>query len=241
MAKKKTEFEQLLNNLMNAPKPSKKVIARLKEIFNQQEQRIEQQEQQLEQKTQRTEQLQEEIESIRQYYQQLLKQAVGANYENYLIGYDFEQYVVRWMDEYYDDKCDLITWQSDKSTISHVSHKRICAKWNSFPDLWYFDETKQKLIALECKYKSNGKLTIDAHKYKDYKDFTRFMRQNTKWDVQVHIMVGSRGTADDPDFMYCIPLDYFENHDYVDLRNVPQFKILEGNTYKRILTNNIPF
>ena len=239
MARKKTEFEQLLSNL-NAQKPSKKVIARLKEIFNQQEQQIEQLEQELEQTTQRTEQLQEEIESIRQYYQQVLKRAIGSNYENYLIGYDFERYVVRWMDAYCNQH-DFLFWQGDKSTISYITHHRLQAKWNAFPDLVYIDEKKQKLIALECKYKCNGKLTIEANKYKDYKDFARFIRQNTKWDVQVHIMVGSRGTADDPDFMYCIPLDYFEKHNKVDLRDIPQYKVHNGKFSKFNTTKYIPF
>ena len=101
-------------------------------------------EQELIRKDQEIERLQEENESIRQYYQELLKNAVGANYENYLIGYDFEQYVVRWMDEYYNNKYSLISWQSDKSTISHITHERLRAKWNSVPDLVYFDKKHQK-------------------------------------------------------------------------------------------------
>lgn len=231
MAKKKTYVEELLSDFRKSQKLAREAVSSLEARISSREKRIKFLEE-------RISVLEEELGYQKECYENRFQEIFGVNFDNYLIGYGFEKHVVWWMNQY-QKGYELKIWQGDKLARPYEEDDSIYASWNKYPDLIYVNERQKKVVALECKYRYDGVLNIDRRKYEDYKHFEMQIGSLMNVDTRVFIMVGSRGTADKPDFMYCIPVDYFENLTEVDLRSVPQFKIMERDYYYGNI-NNLP-
>lgn len=180
------------------------------------------------------------IDRLKSDHENLLISAFGPNYEDYLTGYGFEKHVVWWMNKYFQNY-ELKIWQGDKCTQPYVNEDKISASWNMYPDLIYVNTDPKKVIALECKYRENGILHLDQRQYKNYKNFETQISSLMGVETKVYIMGGSRGlTSDRPDYVYCIPIDYFSDKREVDFRDIPTFKVYERYVNNTI-TGNIPF
>ena len=214
MAKKKTELEQLLSDFKKAQKTTKNVVARLESIINQQAQQIAR--------------LQSDLEQEKENRDLLLKGLLGENADQSIDGYDFERHVAWWMKRH-QPHLTLEMWQGDKFAHPYMDSEIICPLWNKYPDLIYFDDNKTEIIAIECKYRYDGVLEICNQKYEKYKSFETRQGNLMNKNVKVYIMAGSRGTPDRPDYMYCIPIDCFENQSVINLRDIPQYKVMERN------------
>lgn len=212
MAKKKTELEQLLDEFKKAQKTTKNVIARLEKIINQQARQIKQQ--------------QNELEQEKESKDALLINLLGENADRSIDGYDFERHVAWWMNMH-QPHLTLEIWQGDKFAHPYIDSEVICPLWNKYPDQIYFDENKKEIIAIECKYRYDGILEISHQKYEKYKSFESCQGNIMSKNVKVYIMAGSRGTPDRPDYMYCIPLECFEKQSVINLRDIPQYKMME--------------
>ena len=212
MAKQKTELEKLLDDFKKAQKTTKNVIVRLEKIISQQ--------------TRQIEQLQNELEQEKESKNLLLLGLLGENADQSMDGYDFERHVAWWMKRH-QSHLTLEIWQGDKFAHPYMDSEVICPLWNKYPDQIYFDENKKEIIAIECKYRYDGILEINNQKYEKYKSFESQQGNLMNKDVKVFLMVGSRGTPDRPDYMYCIPIDCFENQSIINLRDIPQYKIME--------------
>ena len=184
--------------------------------------------------------LEREKASLEEEFNNNFTSIFGARFDEYLRGYGFEKHVVWWMNQYFH-QFKLKIWQGDKCAHPHIDGEKIIASWNTYPDLIYVNEKSKKVIALECKYRDNGRLELKDQQYENYKDFETQIHKLMGVDINVYIIGGSRGiTSDRPDYMYCIPINYFANKKNVDFRDIPQFKIYERGL-SNVIKDNSPF
>lgn len=223
---KKTEAEQAATNIRRSLKVLTEEIDKLQHKVNSRERTIAQ--------------LKMEKEEKQKEFDNNFINIFGVKYDDYLRGYGFEKHVVWWMNQYFN-QYDLKIWQGDKCAHPYIDGDKISASWNTYPDLIYVDEVNKKAIALECKYRNDGMLELERRQYDNYKKFESQMRSLMKVDISVFIIGGSRGlTTDRPDYMYCIPLDFFKDKELVDFREIPEYKVYERG-FSNVIKDNIPF
>lgn len=226
MAKKKTYIEQAMSDVRSGQKMIKDAVARL-------EGKISTLEDQLRKK-------EEELEREKMENETLLQELFGEKKDNYIDGYKFERFVVRWMDINHS-KYELKIWQGDKCIKIFNGTKTLSASWNQYPDLIFVNEEEKKVIALECKYRYDGCLELERRQYENYKRFEKQIRLLMGVDVKVFVIGGSRGvTPEKPYYVYCIPIKYFENRHYVNFRNIPEYKVYELGV-ANVIKENILF
>lgn len=227
MAKKeKTYLETIMSDFKKGEKIVKDAVSKLESRVQSRDSRIAY--------------LEKELQDQKDYYEFKFLQIFGVNFENYLIGYGFEKHVVRWMNQYFS-QYELKIWQGDKCVQPYIEGDKISASWNTYPDLIYVNEVKKKVIALECKYRNDGWLELERRQYENYKKFETQIRSFMGVDASVFIIGGSRGlNSDSPDYMYCIPLDFFADKDIVDFREIPEYKVYERGL-SNVIKDNIPF
>lgn len=219
MAKKKTQAEQAATNVRRSLKILIKEIDSLQRKVNLHER---------------------EKEKMQEEFDNKFRSIFGVKFDDYLRGYGFEKHVVWWMNQYFK-QYDLKIWQGDKCAHPYIDGDKISASWNTYPDLIYVDDENKKAIALECKYRSDGRLELDRRQYANYKKFESQIHSLMRVDVSVFIMGGSRGlTSDRPDYMYCIPLDFFVDKEIVDFREIPEYKVYERG-FSNVIKDNLPF
>ncbi len=184
--------------------------------------------------------LQEEKRQLQEDFDNNFISIFGLKYKDYMKGYEFEKHVVWWMHQYFG-QYELKIWQGDKFAHPYIEDDMICASWNMYPDLIYVDEQSKRVVTLECKYRNDGKLKFEHRQYENYKKFESQICSYMGVDARVYIMAGSRGeTSHYPDFMYCIPIDYFADKDYVDYRDIPEYKVYERG-FSNVIRDNIDF
>lgn len=164
--------------------------------------------------------------------------------QDYLKGVEFEKFVVRWMYNH-RNRFSLKIWQGDKS-VPVVGYRyelhHITAAWNKYPDLIFVDDESKQAIAIECKYCFEGRRSLETRKYDDYLNFENSLSQFMGKNIRVYIMIGTRGEASNPDWLYCIPLDALKKENLeLNMRDkeYQRYKIMGPNG--RILYKNIPF
>lgn len=233
MAKKKTEIEKLLSDLKKSQKLSKQTVLGLEEKISIQQKHYDFV----------IGSYQDKIDGLEKTIlgqKNLISELFGDNIEQYVEGYRFERFVARWMDINFK-QYELKLWQSDKFAEILRGTRKLYPSWNQYPDLIYVDEVNKKAIALECKYRNDGMLELERRQYDNYKKFESQMRLLMKVDISVYIIGGSRGlTTDRPDYMYCIPLDFFKDKELVDFREIPEYKVYERG-FSNVIKDNIPF
>ena len=222
---KKTPAEQAATEIRRSLKDLMEEVNRLQHRVNRREKDVEN--------------LIEENRWLQEKFDNNFMSIFGIKYEEYLKGYGFEKHVVWWMHQYFG-QYELVIWQGDKCAHPYVDGDKICASWNTYPDLIYVDEERKRVVALECKYRNDGRLDLERRQYENYKRFESQIRSLMGVEVSVFIMAGSRGTSDRPDYMYCIPIDYFADRDSVDYRNIPDYKIYERG-FSNVIRENIAF
>lgn len=137
----------------------------------------------------------------------------------------------------------LLIWQSDKYYKPYEEEEPIRAEWNSFPDLILMDMKAKKAIAIECKFRSNGLLTIDHDHYMNYKRAETQISAYFGVETEVFVMAGTNefeGTSQYPDYMFCIPIDCFKDGKEKELKSFKEYLVMDRfNTFatKPILDN----
>ena len=238
MAKKiRFKVEQALYDIKVARKMIKKAAEDLESSINSRENRIHY----LEEETKSN---REWIAQTKEEYEAKFQEIFGVKIDTYLEGFRFERHVVWWMNSYVN-QYELKIWQGDKCYKPYEDSKLISASWNTYPDLVYVDSINKKVIALECKYRSNAIISLDKRQYDNYKNFEKQIGNFMNVDVRVYVMVGTGGfSSDRPAFMYCVPLDCLRNQREYDLKTHPQYMVMErevtGQEIK-IFKYNIPF
>lgn len=181
-----------------------------------------------------------QIQGTKEEYETMFLEIFGVNVDRYLEGFRFERHVVWWMNKHFP-QYELKIWQGDKCYKPYEDSQTISASWNTYPDLIYVDEKRKRVVALECKYRYDGKLELARRQYENYKRFEPQISALMGVDARVYIMAGSRGeTSGRPDFVYCIPIGYFDEHDSVDFRDIPEYKVYERGL-SNVVEMNMPF
>ena len=227
MTKRKTNIEIALSDVKKGQKLVRDAVARLESYLSSRDKKIDI--------------LGEALESEKESYENKFQKIFGESIDNYLVGYGFERHVVWWMNTYHP-QYELKIWQSDKMANPYEDGDIIYPSWNQYPDLVYVNERDKKVLALECKYRFYGKLDINQERYNKYKEFEKVVRDLKNYTVDIYVMVGNYGlSSDKPENMYCFPIDYFKNTTEVDLKDVPQFKVMERAGGIVNISNNCPF
>ena len=225
MTKKKTELEQALSNFRKTQKEQRQIMQSFETIDRSKDQEIVR--------------LKNEKQSIIDEYENKLSSIVGGNVDEYIKGYNFEQHVAWWMREYFP-QYSLRMWQGDKYYYPYINEEPITAEWNAFPDLIFVDEEKKKVLAIECKYRKEGKLTIDERQYNNYKQCQIPLQTLFGADVKIFVMAGTdefKIRPNKPDYMYCIPVDCFEDGKEKDLNSFKEYLVM--NRYHSFTTKPI--
>lgn len=227
MTKKKTELEQALSNFKKTQKEQRQIVQSLETIIRSKEREVVR--------------LKNEKQSLIDEYEDKLMSVVGENADEYIKGYNFERHVAWWMREHFP-QYSLKMWQGDKYYCPYVDDKQITAEWNAFPDLIFVDEEKKKVLAIECKYRKDGKLTIDEKQFHNYRQSQIPLQTLFDAEVKVVVMAGVNEfsiTPQRPDYMYCIPIDCFEDGKEKDLKLLKEYLVMNRNslTTKPILEN----
>ena len=162
--------------------------------------------------------------------------------DSYIQGVRFERHVAWWMREHFP-QYSLKIWQGDKYYRPYEDDEPITAEWNSFPDLIFVDEFQKKVLAIECKYRRDGKLIIDERQYNNYKQSETPLQKLFGAEVKVFVMVGVDEfsiTPDRPDYMYCFPVDCFKDSKEKELESFKEYLVMDryhSLTTKPILDN----
>lgn len=238
MAKKiRYKVEQALYDIKVARKMIKKAAEDLESSINSRESRIHYLEDEITSNR-------EWIERTKEEYETKFQEIFGVNLDSYLEGFRFERHVVWWMNRY-ANQYELKIWQGDKCYKPYEDSKLISASWNTYPDLVYVDAQNKKVVAIECKYRSNGVISLDKRQFDNYKNFERQIGDFMNVDTKVYVMVGTSGSSSDrPAYMYCVPLDCLRNERKLDLKAYPQYMVMERvliGQEIRIYKENIPF
>ena len=208
MAERKTYVERLLDDYRQGQLTAEDVVSKVNSHIESRERA-----------------LTKELVEQKRMYESQFREVFGVDYDNYIKGYNFEQSVVRWM-FFTHNQYSLKIWQGDKCVKVLKDAKTLSATWNKYPDLIYVDDKNKKVVALECKYRENGILQLDEDKYRDYLNFKEQIGEQMKVDVQVYLLVGSGPfVLSDPEYMYCIPIEYLQGKETVNMRDIPQYKI----------------
>lgn len=227
MTKKKSELEQALSDFRKTQKEQRNIVSNLERIIRRKEREIRD--------------LNNQIEMLKAEYEAKCQEIFGTNMDSYLQGVRFEQHVAWWMREYFQ-QYSLKIWQSDKYFRPYENDDPITAEWNSFPDLIYVDEDHKKVLAIECKYRKDGKLTIENRQYNNYKQSEVFLQTLFGAEVKVFVMAGVdkfRIWPQKPDYMYCFPIDFFKDGEEKDLKSFKENPVMDRYAYatKPILEN----
>jgi hypothetical protein len=117
------------------------------------------------------------------------------------IGKDFEKFVIGQFD-IYNKYFRFIEWRSDNS------HLGIVPEANKFPDLVYEYRYEPsnfiRRFAVECKYRSGDYQKVRILKEHNLVNYKRFQHEQ---NIPVYIALGLKGTSNDPEDLYLIPLD----------------------------------
>ncbi len=215
MAKKKTELEQALRDFRKTQKEQRNIVSELERIINRKEKRIRE--------------LTNQMESLKAEYEEKCEEIFGQNMDSYIQGIRFERHVAWWMHEHFP-QYSLKIWQSDKYYRPYEDDEPITADWNSFPDIIFVDETQKKVLAIECKYRKDGKLTIDERQYSNYKQSEIPLQKLFGSEVEVLVMVGVDEFSirpGRPDYMYCFPIDFFEDGAEKDVKSFKENLVMD--------------
>ena len=188
MAKKKSKVEETLSDVRKGQKLVRDAVGKLDETVKQLKKDLEEARETLEEK------------------HKLLQDLFGEHYNYFIDGYRFERHVVWWMNKNYPHY-ELKIWQGDKFAPPYKDGDLIYASWNKYPDLIYVDAKHKKAIALECKYRYDGRLELDSRQYSNYKNFETQIKELLHIDTEVYLMVGSGRIPNRPGSMYAIPID----------------------------------
>lgn len=227
MAKKKTELEQALSDFRKTQKEQRNIVSNYERIIRRKERDIRE--------------LNNQLESLKAEYEAKCQEIFGTNMDSYLQGVRFEQHVAWWMRKYFPQYSFLI-WQSDKYYKPYEEEEPIRAEWNSFPDLIFVDMKAQKAIAIECKFRSNGLLTIDHEHYMNYKRAETQISEYLGVDTEVFVMAGTNEYGRDsqkPEYMYCFPVDFFKDGAEKDIKSFKEYLVMDryAHATKPILDN----
>ena len=227
MAKKKTELEQALSDFRKTQKEQRNIVSNYERIIRRKERDIRE--------------LNNQLESLKAEYEAKCQEIFGTNMDSYLQGVRFEQHVAWWMRKYFPQYSFLI-WQSDKYYKPYEEEEPIRAEWNSFPDLIFVDMKAQKAIAIECKFRNNGLLTIDHEHYMNYKRAETQISEYLGVDTEVFVMAGTNEYGRDsqkPEYMYCFPVDFFKDGAEKDIKLFKEYLVMDRYVHatKPILDN----
>lgn len=220
------KVEQALYDIKVARKMIKKAAEDLESSIDSRENKIKWLESRLDSQD---EYFEGEIQRTKEDCDSKLQDMIGIHVDEYLKGYSFERFVVQWMYKSYSE-FELKIWQGDKC-VDTRDGKKIVASWNMYPDLIYVNEKKKQVIALECKYRSNGILELPQKKLEDYKRFEEQIGNLMNVDVKVYIMLGGGRDAAKPSSIYRIPIgeldEMVDANDIcvVDGKDFPQYKV----------------
>ncbi|MCG6142802.1 restriction endonuclease [Leptospira mtsangambouensis] len=123
------------------------------------------------------------------------------------IGHEFEQYVAELFTSQ-GNYFSIIEWTPDNSK----KHKNFRVESNQNPDLVIqYNPTKEK-FAVECKFRSglyknrtapNGAVL----KWSYPEQIKRYKQFSIERKIPVFVVIGLGGEPDDPEYMFCIPLE----------------------------------
>ena len=228
MTKKKSGLEQVLSDFRKTQKEQRNIVSNFERVIRRKEREIRE--------------LNDQLESLKAEYEAKCQEIFGTNMDSYLQGVRFERHVAWWMREYFP-QYSLKIWQGDKCYKPYENDELITAEWNSFPDHIFVDESNKKVLAIECKYRKDGKLTIDERQYNNYKQSEILLQRLFGANVKVFVMVGVdefKICPNKPDYMYCIPIDRFEDGKEKELKSFKEYLVMDryhsANT-KPILEN----
>lgn len=114
-------------------------------------------------------------------------------------GDEFEKYVVNLFDEKY---FNVAEWTSD---ISRKHDRFVESDCNPDLVMRYNYKNVNELFCIECKFRSNlykGKLS-----WSDHNQLERYRNYANEKNLPVFIVIGLGGYPDNPDRMFCIPLE----------------------------------
>lgn len=215
MARRKTELEQALSDFKKTQKEQRNIVSVLERIIYRKDKEVRD--------------LKNKIESLTAEYEEKCTEIFGLNIDNYLQGVRFERHVTWWMREYFP-QYSLKIWQSDKYYKPYSEETAITAEWNSFPDLIFVDESTKDVLAIECKYRKDGKLNIDDRQYNNYNRSKMLLQGLFGGKVKVFVMAGVDEhsiTPERPDYMYCIPLDRFKDGTEKDMKLFKNYLVMD--------------
>ena len=219
MTKKKSELEQALSDFRKTQKEQRNIVSDMERIIRRKEREIRE--------------LNDQLKSLKAEYEAKCQEIFGTNMDSYLQGVRFEQHVAWWMREYFP-QYSLKIWQGDKYYKPYEEDEPITAEWNSFPDLIYVDEDQKKVLAIECKYRKDGKLTIEEKQYNNYKQSEVFLQNLFGAEVKVLVMAGIdefRIRPNKPDYMYCFPIDFFKDGKEKELKSFKEYLVMDRYHY----------
>ncbi|EOQ94799.1 hypothetical protein LEP1GSC195_1376 [Leptospira wolbachii serovar Codice str. CDC] len=120
-------------------------------------------------------------------------------------GHEFEQYVA----ELFTDQGNyfsILEWTPDNS----IKHKNFRVESNQNPDLVIqYNPTKEK-FAVECKFRSGlykNKMNQVVLKWSYSEQIKRYKQFSQERKIPVFIVIGLGGEPDEPEYMFCIPLE----------------------------------
>lgn len=122
---------------------------------------------------------------------------------NYQKGVDFERYVALLFNKYISIK-DWTNDSSDKKAGIEVESDKN-------PDFTLVFKPRNKKFAVECKYRSypiwNNKINDYVIHWSYPGQIQAYNKFSEAEEMPVFIVIGLGGTPDNPEYMYCIPLD----------------------------------
>jgi hypothetical protein len=124
--------------------------------------------------------------------------------DNYEKGLTFEKYVF-----------DLFnpTYYSIEEWTRDVSDKRAgrTVESDKNPDLLIRYKPKAERFAVECKFRSNyvssQKINKNVIAWSYPEQIQRYQEFSKKKGIPVFVVIGMKGSPDNPEYMYCIPLE----------------------------------
>ncbi len=126
-----------------------------------------------------------------------------SNIDGLVKGRFFELFAATIWDE--DNRVHIEDWTPDKGI-----NEKIYVKSNGNPDFLVSFQDLQKLVAIECKFRSKFKEGTFTNLGSD-KSITRYKKYQIEKNVRVYILFGINGNPQHPDDLYLIPLDKIES------------------------------
>jgi hypothetical protein len=137
----------------------------------------------------------------------------GSNNDSLLKGHLFEIFAAKIWNENY--RTTIVDWTPDKGF-----NENIYVKSNGNPDFVLSDTETQKIVAVECKFRSG--FNIDTKTNKAIwitfvkKTFNRYRKYQIENNITVFLLLGVGGTAEQPDNLYLLTLDELDGITHVN-------------------------